>query len=209
MPNPRNHNPRVGGSSPSSAITENAGVSRDEPAWCGVSQVSRSPRLAPRSRGDTRATDTVRVVGIALLIAVCMLITALAVSTLFAPNAQAGPTMRPSRSVGLEPDWFPALATWYGPGFYGHRLACAGRYPIGQPGPTTLQVSTQGVAHRTLPCGTHITLRLNGRTVRVRVIDRGPYSAALFDLTGATARKLEGVRRPYTTSLRWHSGWAK
>ena len=48
-----------------------------------------------------------------------------------------------------------------------------------------------GVAHKTLPCGTKVTLRHNGRRVRVPVIDRGPYVGAReYDLTAATARKL-------------------
>ena len=44
-------------------------------------------------------------------------------------------------------------STWYGPGFYGNRTACGQR----------LTRSTLGVAHRTLPCGTKVALRVNGR----------------------------------------------
>ena len=74
-----------------------------------------------------------------------------------------------------------ALASWYGPGFYGRRTGCGG----------TLGYSQMGVAHKTLPCGTKVTLRHNGRRVRVPVIDRGPYVGAReYDLTAATARKL-------------------
>jgi rare lipoprotein A (peptidoglycan hydrolase) len=48
-----------------------------------------------------------------------------------------------------------------------------------------------GVAHKTLPCGARVTLRRGTRTVRVRVIDRGPYVAGReFDLTQATAERL-------------------
>ncbi len=47
------------------------------------------------------------------------------------------------------------------------------------------------MANKSLPCGTRLTLRHAGRTLRVRVIDRGPYVAGReFDLTAATARKL-------------------
>jgi rare lipoprotein A (peptidoglycan hydrolase) len=75
----------------------------------------------------------------------------------------------------------PAEASWYGPGFYGNRTAC------GQ----TLTTGTLGVAHKTMPCGTSLKLRYHGRTVRVKVIDRGPYSGNReFDLTGATKSKL-------------------
>jgi rare lipoprotein A len=75
-----------------------------------------------------------------------------------------------------------ALASWYGPGFYGHPVACGG----GPLGPDQI-----GVAHRTLPCGTRLTLRYRGRTVQATVIDRGPFMGGReFDLTGATARAL-------------------
>lgn len=75
----------------------------------------------------------------------------------------------------------PAGASWYGPGFYGNRTAC-GR---------TLGQGTLGVAHKTLPCGTEVTLAYRGRTVTVRVIDRGPFHPNRdYDLTGATKRAL-------------------
>jgi hypothetical protein len=75
----------------------------------------------------------------------------------------------------------PALATWYGPGFFGHRTAC------GQ----TLREDTLGVAHRTLPCGTKVALFYGGRTQVVEVIDRGPFTnGANWDLTQATAASL-------------------
>jgi rare lipoprotein A len=75
-----------------------------------------------------------------------------------------------------------ALASWYGPGLYGNRLGCGGR----------LGTSQLGVAHKSLPCGTRVTLRHRGRVVRVPVIDRGPYVGAReYDLTAATARRLK------------------
>ena len=46
-----------------------------------------------------------------------------------------------------------AYASWYGPGLYGNRLGCGG----------TLGPGTFGVAHRTLPCGTKVTLRRGER----------------------------------------------
>jgi rare lipoprotein A len=74
-----------------------------------------------------------------------------------------------------------AYASWYGPGLYGNRLGCGG----------TLAPDRLGVAHKTLPCGSRVTLRHRGRSVRVRVIDRGPYTGGReYDLTEATARKL-------------------
>lgn len=76
-----------------------------------------------------------------------------------------------------------ANASWYGGG---GGLACGGY----------LTSSTMGVANKTLPCGTRVTLRYGGRTVRVPVVDRGPFVAGReFDLTEATKRALgfEGV----------------
>lgn len=74
-----------------------------------------------------------------------------------------------------------AVASWYGPGFYGAHLACGG----------TLQPGQLGVANKTLPCGSWMTLRHAGHTVRVQVIDRGPYVAGReFDLTAATRARL-------------------
>lgn len=74
-----------------------------------------------------------------------------------------------------------ALASWYGPGLYGNRTAC------GQ----TLSPSTRGVAHKSLPCGTKLSIRHGSREVDVRVIDRGPYVGDReFDLTQATKNDL-------------------
>ncbi len=75
----------------------------------------------------------------------------------------------------------PARATYYGPGFYGSRTACGVR----------LTARTLGVAHRTLPCGTRVSILYRGRTVTVPVIDRGPYAnGADWDLTSATAQRV-------------------
>jgi rare lipoprotein A (peptidoglycan hydrolase) len=74
-----------------------------------------------------------------------------------------------------------AVASWYGPGLYGNALGCGG----------TLYPGRLGVANKSLPCGAKLTLRHGSHTVRVRVIDRGPYVAGReFDLTAATAQRL-------------------
>jgi rare lipoprotein A len=86
------------------------------------------------------------------------------------------------RGLGRLNVYRHALASWYGPGFYGNRTGCGGR----------LGWSQLGVAHKSLPCGTRVTLRHRGRVVRVPVIDRGPYVGAReYDLTAATARRLK------------------
>jgi rare lipoprotein A len=49
-------------------------------------------------------------------------------------------------------------------------------------------------AHRTLPFGTQVkvTNKTNGRTVRVRINDRGPFKRGrVIDLTPAAAKQLE------------------
>jgi rare lipoprotein A len=87
-----------------------------------------------------------------------------------APSA-ATPVVRPE-----------ALATWFGPGFYGQTTAC------GQ----TLTPAVVGVANRTLPCGTLVKFSYRGRGVTVPVIDRGPYAhnGAQWDLTTEAAHAL-------------------
>ena len=75
----------------------------------------------------------------------------------------------------------PAIATWYGPGFYGNTTACG----------IELTEETIGIAHRSLPCGTNVAVRYGPTTVVVPVIDRGPFSGeAKWDLTYAAAQLL-------------------
>jgi rare lipoprotein A len=93
------------------------------------------------------------------------------------------------RAVGPLNVYRLAEASWYGGG---GSLACGG----------WLTSATLGVANKTLPCGTLVTLRYGGRTVRVPVVDRGPYVAGReFDLTEATKRALgfEGVGEVWAT----------
>ncbi len=75
----------------------------------------------------------------------------------------------------------PALATFYGPGFFGNRTAC------GQ----VLTPDLHGVAHKRLPCGTLVAITYAGREITVPVIDRGPFNGDYsWDLTQATADAL-------------------
>jgi rare lipoprotein A (peptidoglycan hydrolase) len=74
-----------------------------------------------------------------------------------------------------------AIATWFGPGFYGQTTAC------GQ----TLTPVVVGVANRTLPCGTLVRVSYKGNRLTLPVIDRGPYAnGADWDLTAQAARAL-------------------
>ncbi len=93
------------------------------------------------------------------------------------------------RRVGRLTSFRLADASWYGGG---GTLACGGE----------LTSWTMGVANKTLPCGTLVTLRYGGRSVRVPVVDRGPYvEGREFDLTEATKRALgfEGVGEVWST----------
>jgi rare lipoprotein A len=83
-----------------------------------------------------------------------------------------------ARMLGRLNVYRAVQASWYGGG---GGLACGG----------SLTSSTMGVANRTLPCGTIVTLRLGWRTVSVPVVDRGPYvEGREFDLTEATKQAL-------------------
>jgi peptidoglycan lytic transglycosylase len=85
------------------------------------------------------------------------------------------------RTLGRLNVYRVAYASWYGPGLYGNPLGCGG----------TLSAGQLGVAHKSLPCGTMVTFRHSGRSVRVPVIDRGPYVGGReFDLTAATANRI-------------------
>jgi len=95
-----------------------------------------------------------------------------------AGNEVAAGAASVSRSVT---SYRPALASWYGPGLYGNRTGC------GQ----TLTPGILGVAHKSIACGTKITFRYKGRTVRAPVIDRGPYVGSReFDLTEELKQRL-------------------
>jgi rare lipoprotein A len=74
-------------------------------------------------------------------------------------------------------------ATWYGPGFYGHRTACGQK----------LTRKLVGLASRTLPCGTLVRISYHDHMLTAPVLDRGPYgdNGAAWDLTSGAARALE------------------
>lgn len=72
-------------------------------------------------------------------------------------------------------------ATYFGPGLYGNEMACGER----------LTRTIVGVAHRTLPCGTEVRFRHDGRSLKTTVVDRGPFVKGItWDLTSAAATKL-------------------
>lgn len=86
--------------------------------------------------------------------------------------AQATPSKKRSQLKGI--------ASWYGPGFHGNRSANGERF----------NQHAMTAAHRTLPFGTkvRVTNLNNGRSVVVRINDRGPYSGRrIIDLSAGAA----------------------
>ncbi|MBD2159375.1 septal ring lytic transglycosylase RlpA family protein [Limnothrix sp. FACHB-1083] len=75
-------------------------------------------------------------------------------------------------------------ASWYGPGFHGNRTANGERF----------NQNALTAAHRTLPFGTlvRVTNLRNGRSVIVRINDRGPFTRGrIVDLSVAAAREID------------------
>ncbi len=75
------------------------------------------------------------------------------------------------------------LASWYGPGFSGHRTASGERFNTG----------AFTAAHRSLPFGSRVlvTSRRTGRSVVVRINDRGPFvGGRVIDLSPAASHAL-------------------
>lgn len=84
-------------------------------------------------------------------------------------------------------------ASWYGPSFQGHRTASGERYDM------------QGytAAHPSLAFGTLVEVRnvQNGRSVKVRVNDRGPFThKRIIDLSYAAAQQI-GAIAPGTATV--------
>jgi hypothetical protein len=106
------------------------------------------------------------------------------------PRPTVPPAPAPVAAVPIEVTAVPAApsgsvvtVSWYGPGFYENRLPC---WPWlkAQGLPIQFLPDTWGVAHKSLPCGTIVTLTHGANTVTVPVVDRGPYIAGReFDLS--------------------------
>jgi rare lipoprotein A len=83
------------------------------------------------------------------------------------------------------------VASWYGPTFHGLRTATGEPYDM----------YAMTAAHKTLPlpCYVQVTNLRNGRSVVVRVNDRGPFVAnRLIDLSYTAAAKLDMLREGTT-----------
>lgn len=75
------------------------------------------------------------------------------------------------------------MASWYGPGFHGRRTASGERF----------NANAMTAAHPSLPFGTRLRVvnEKNGRSVVVRVNDRGPFAhRRIIDLAKGPAQAL-------------------
>lgn len=85
---------------------------------------------------------------------------------------------------------YVGLASFYGPGFHGAETASG----------ETFNQGAMTAAHRTLPLGTvvRVTNLENGRSVVVRINDRGPYGrnhrkGTIIDLSRGAAQRLRFI----------------
>ncbi|MFZ5563388.1 MAG: septal ring lytic transglycosylase RlpA family protein [Thermodesulfobacteriota bacterium] len=94
-------------------------------------------------------------------------------------------------AAGFEEE---GTASWYGEPFHGRKTASGEVYDMHR----------MTAAHKTLPLGTRVKVynRQNGRSVEVRINDRGPFVASrIIDLSYAAAKEL-GVIGPGTAPVR-------
>jgi rare lipoprotein A len=106
------------------------------------------------------------------------------------------PTAEPVEAEAAAPEWLnpdeavieeipSGVASWYGPGFAGRKTANGERFDPGQ----------MTAAHRTLPFGSKVRVTRNGKSVVVRINDRGPFHGnRVIDLSQAAAAELGLVR---------------
>ena len=99
-------------------------------------------------------------------------------------GCSAAPAPRPQFPPGYPVGYVErGIASWYGPGFHGHKTSNGEQYDMHR----------LTAAHRTLPIGSVVVVRCvtNGRTVTVRINDRGPFAKArIIDLSHEAARTL-------------------
>lgn len=118
---------------------------------------------APRQRVRVRAR-------VAKVVTTTTVVSSIVVESTAKVESESGPS-----------DFLSSEASWYGPGFMGHGTACGQK----------LTPELIGVAHKTLPCGTIVKFRYNGREVDAPVVDRGPFvRGRMWDLTQALCQAI-------------------
>jgi rare lipoprotein A len=134
-----------------------------------------------RQRNDFRLAPRLSRLSLAALL-LCVLV-----------SAACSGNRRPASPTTGALNSFPSqkgFASWYGPGFHGRRTANGERYDM----------NALTAAHPSLPFGTLVEVRnpRTGRSVTVRINDRGPFAKSrVIDLSYAAAREV-GVWGPGT-----------
>jgi len=107
-----------------------------------------------------------------------------------APQSSIPPTTQDERPQFMQ----VGLASWYGPGFHGNQTADGERF----------NMNALTAAHRTLPFNSYVRVTdlATGRSVVVRINDRGPYAVGrVIDLSARAARDL-GITADGTARVR-------
>jgi rare lipoprotein A len=95
------------------------------------------------------------------------------------------PQRPPSARAKPNPAWNETgIASWYGVPYHGRRAANGEIYDMNQ----------LTAAHRTLPFGTmvRVTSETNGKSVTVRITDRGPFiDGRIIDLSREAAKRID------------------
>ncbi len=99
----------------------------------------------------------------------------------------AVPPAPPSARAKPSPEWRESgIASWYGIPYHGRRAANGEIYDMNQ----------LTAAHRTLPFGTmvRVTSETNGKSVTVRITDRGPFiDGRIIDLSREAAKRIDMI----------------
>ena len=114
------------------------------------------------------------------------LVLALALAFAVACGGKAKPAEREPKRVAAAPGVQTGKGTWYGGKFHGGPTASGETY----------DKRSMTAAHRSLPFGTRVrvTNLRNGRSVVVRINNRGPYGKGrIIDLSEAAAEKLDMI----------------
>ena len=103
--------------------------------------------------------------------------------TIVAPVRQPGPEIDIPQTPSAKPVLGSGKASWYGRDFAGKPTASG----------EIFDENILTAAHRTLPLGTKVKVTniANGKSVEVKINDRGPFSGnRIIDLSRAAAREL-------------------
>lgn len=133
-----------------------------------------------------RRLGTILILGLVATLAACA-----------TPTAPPPPAPAPQPVVEQPTFHQEGIASWYGPTHQGRITANGERFDM--------ELMTS--AHRTLRFGTivRVTNLATGRTVKVRINDRGPYvGARVIDLSASAARSL-GMAEKGTARVRIES----